>query len=256
MARTTKAQKQNIASASESGAAMDTEGVAPEDAAPKTKEIDVADGKGFSVGSRIVIARGEANMTQLDLAKKVGVSRAAVGQWEINATSPSIAKLEEVAMVLKVAPQWLAYNVRPGAERIVYRNPERDNIVWASELDFKDSAEKPVEGDKWGFPAEYLTREIRTSLSDTAIVAVNSHAVEPAYEYGDRVFVDRSDKKPSPAGVFCYWDGLGMAFAQMQALPGGEKPSIRISQQGGDPLDVPFEDVQIIGRVKGRIQRG
>lgn len=208
-----------------------------------------------TVGDRIIEARKAKDMTQLDLAKRLGVSRAAVGQWEINATSPSIAKLEEVAMVLNVEPQWLAYNVKPGEARVVYRSPERDNIHWVTELHFGDSVDDVTEGDKWGIPSEYLTRELHSSVEHAAICTVNSHAAEPDYEYGDKVFIDRSDRKPSPAGIFVFWDGIGMAFARMQAIPGKE-PQVRITQQGADAYDMPFSEVEIIGRVKGRIQRG
>ncbi|QGH74841.1 transcriptional repressor [Bacteriophage DSS3_MAL1] len=208
-----------------------------------------------TVGERIIEARKAKDMTQLDLAKRLGVSRAAVGQWEINATSPSIAKLEEVAMILNVEPQWLAYNVKPGEARVVYRSPERDNIHWVTELVFGDSADDVTEGDKWGIPAEYLTRELHSSVENTAICTVNSHAVEPDYEYGDKVFIDRSDRKPSPAGIFVFWDGIGMAFARMQAIPGSD-PKVRITQQGADAYDMAFGEVEIIGRVKGRVQRG
>ena len=208
-----------------------------------------------TVGDRIVEARKAKDMTQLDLSKRLGVSRAAVGQWEINATSPSIAKLEEVALVLGVEPQWLAYNVRVGEPRIVYRNPERDNINWLPELTFGESLGALAEGDRWGIPGEYLTRELRSSPTDTAVCTVNSHAIEPAYEYGDKVFVDRSDTRPSPAGVFLYWDGIGMAFAKMQAMPGAE-PKVRVTQKGADFFEVPLSEMTIIGRVKGRLQRG
>lgn len=209
----------------------------------------------FTVGDRIEQARKSKDMTQLDLAKRLGISRAAVGQWEINATSPSIAKLEEVAMVLDVEPQWLAYNVKPGEARIVYRSAERDNIQWLTELSFGDTVDDMTEGAKWGVPAEYLSGELHADLENTAICLVNSHAVEPEYEYGDKVFVDRSDKKPSPAGIFVFWDGIGVAYGRMQAVPGKE-PKVRITQKGSDAYEMPFGEVTIIGRVKGRIQRG
>ena len=208
-----------------------------------------------SVGDRIVDARKKKDMTQLDLAKRVGVSRAAVGQGEINSTSPSIVKVEEVAMVLDVEPQWLAYGVNPGEPRIVYRNPERDNISWVAEIEFGDTAEDITEGEKWGLPGEYLTRELRSGHENTCVFTVNSHAVEPEYEYGDKVFVDRSDTKPSPAGVFLFWDGSGPALGKMQAIPGAE-PRVRIAQKGTDVIDMALAEVTIIGRVKGRVQRG
>jgi transcriptional regulator with XRE-family HTH domain len=221
----------------------------------KIMELAVVVGNSLpSVGDRIVEARKAKNMTQLDLAKRLGVSRAAVGQWEIDATSPSIAKLNEVAMVLEVAPEWLAYHVKGGEVKVVYRNPERDNIVWVPELSFGETLEEIKETEKWGMPADYLIRDLRSSPSETVVCVVNSHAVEPDYEYGDKVFVDRADKRPSPGGIFLYWDGIGAAFARMNAVPGAE-PKVRISQKGQDMIELPLASVQIIGRVKGRIQK-
>lgn len=208
-----------------------------------------------TVGDRIIEARKAKDMTQLDLSKRLGISRAAVGQWEINSTSPSITKLEEVAHVLGVEPQWLAYNVTSGEPRIVYRSPERANIHWVPELTFGDSINDTHEEDQWGVPAEYLSRELHATIAKTVICHVNGHAVEPDYEYGDKVFIDRSDTKPSPAGIFAFWDGIGMAYARMQSVP-GSTPKVRITQKGSEPYDMELDEVTIIGRVKGRIQRG
>jgi transcriptional regulator with XRE-family HTH domain len=207
-----------------------------------------------TVGDRIIEARKEKDMTQLDLAKKLGLSRAAVGQWEINSTSPSISKLEEVAMVLGVEPQWLAYNVSAGEARIVYRSPERDsNIQWIAEMNFSDTFDGTTEGAKWGVPSEYLTRELHSNAEQTALCTVNSHAVEPEFLYNDKVFVDRSDQKPSPAGVFVFWDGIGMAFAHMQPVPGTE-PQVRITQRGSDSYVIALSEIQIVGRVMGSMR--
>jgi transcriptional regulator with XRE-family HTH domain len=211
-----------------------------------------------TVGDRIIEARKAKDMTQLDLSTRLGVSRAAVGQWEINSTSPSIAKLEEVAMVLDVEPQWLAYSVKRGEAHIVYKSAEHDNIQWLTELTFGDEVTDEKEGAKWGFPVDYITHDLRSSLDQTVICELNSHAVEPEFEYGDKVFVDRADTKPSPSGTFAFWDGFAMAFAKMQAVPsnGTEKgPSVRISQKGSDTYQMPFGEIAIIGRVKGRMQR-
>jgi transcriptional regulator with XRE-family HTH domain len=194
-------------------------------------------------------------MTQLDLSKRLGISRAAVGQWEINTTSPSISKLEEVAAILDVAPEWLAYSVTPGEERVVYRNPERDNMVWVYEVRFGDSLEDETKHDMWGLPGDYLTRELKSSPNHTIICDVNSNDAEPDFAFGDKVFVDTSDTRPSPAGVFAFWDGIGMAFARMQAVP-GEKPQVRITQKGADAYTIDLGSVKIKGRVKGRLQRG
>lgn len=87
-------------------------------------------------------------------------------------------------------------------------------------------------------------------------MTVSSHAVEPAYEYGDLAIVDTSSKRPSPGGVFVYWDGMGAAFANMVAIPSKDDPKIRISARGADDFEITPGELEIIGRVKGRWQKG
>ncbi len=54
------------------------------------------------LGSRVRRARKEADLTQEDLAYKVGVSRAYMGFIEQGRNVPSLEVLEKIARVLKV----------------------------------------------------------------------------------------------------------------------------------------------------------
>lgn len=208
-----------------------------------------------TVGARIIEARNAKDMTQQDLATKLGISRAAVGQWEIDKNSPNLQKVREIARITGVAPQWIAYGVKPGDVEIRYRNPERDNIKWIDETSFGETLEDTECMSKFGFPVEYLSRGLNCNPEQTIIATINSHAVEPEFEYSDKVFVDRSDTRPSPAGVFAYWDGVGMVFGNLQALPGTE-PKVKITTKGQDDIVIPLKELTVIGRVKARIQRG
>lgn len=219
----------------------------------KDPMTEVPEAKDMSVGERIRVARQYKGMTQQDLAVIVGVSRASVAQWETDVAFPSVARLQEVADALGVEAQWLAYSSVPGQQKVVYRNPERDNILWVQEIRFEKDG-NPVHKDTWGIPSDFL-RESAADAKETIICTVNSSAVSPKYEKGDRVFVDQSDTLPSPSGTFLYWDGIGMAYANMQAIP-GPTPMVRISSKVSDTIDVPLKEVKIVGRVKARFQRG
>lgn len=48
-------------------------------------------------GQRIAAARKLKSWSQTDLAREVGVTRAAVGLWEINKTSPTTANYQKIA---------------------------------------------------------------------------------------------------------------------------------------------------------------
>lgn len=84
---------------------------------------------------------------------------------------------------------------------------------------------------------------------------VADHGVEPAYEFGDRAVVGARDVRPAPGGVFLYRDGDRAVLANMQVLPSAGEPKVRITRKGAETVDLPLDEVRIIGRAKGRIQR-
>lgn len=59
---------------------------------------------------RIRRARLGASLTQAQLARRTGVNRSAVAQWERaeGATTPSVANLASIAVITQVAFEWLA----------------------------------------------------------------------------------------------------------------------------------------------------
>lgn len=61
-----------------------------------------------TIHERIRSRRKIAGMTQADLAKKVGVARVSLTQWEIGATSPKGENLMALSRALGCSPQWLS----------------------------------------------------------------------------------------------------------------------------------------------------
>ncbi|MBF6023541.1 helix-turn-helix domain-containing protein [Lysobacter niastensis] len=63
----------------------------------------------FSMSSRIRRARVSAGLTQAELARRLGVQRSAVTQWERDSgTHPSVAHLAQIACETGVHFEWLA----------------------------------------------------------------------------------------------------------------------------------------------------
>lgn len=58
-------------------------------------------------GQRLASIRKEKKMSQNDLAKRVGVARPSVTQWESGAKIPSMASLEKISSALDVSLDWL-----------------------------------------------------------------------------------------------------------------------------------------------------
>lgn len=60
------------------------------------------------MGDRIKSLRREAGLSAAALARELGVTRSAVGQWESGATGPSMTHLSRIAALTGVAFEWLA----------------------------------------------------------------------------------------------------------------------------------------------------
>jgi HTH-type transcriptional regulator, cell division transcriptional repressor len=60
-----------------------------------------------SIGGRITIARQRLNLTQKDVADKLGVSRPAVATWENNYVEPKRKIVITLAELLDVSPSYL-----------------------------------------------------------------------------------------------------------------------------------------------------
>lgn len=209
-----------------------------------------------SVGTRIRRAREDAQMTQQDVAKLLGLSRAAIAQWETGVTSPSINTVTEVAKLLDKPAQWLAFGV--GSEPTVIYKPAEGTVA-IGEVMFGEKPDEKIAVREWHVPADYLRGELRAGSNDGLILwRVEAANMEPTYEYGDRVIVDTSARKASPPGIFLVWDGVGPALNHVTVVPTGGKAVARVSSTDGKTAsyEVPAEKLVIIGRVRGVLKSG
>lgn len=67
----------------------------------------------MSVGERIMILRKEQNLSQVQLAQAMGVTRQAISKWENDQTSPDTMKLIQLADVLNTEVEYLATGNKP-----------------------------------------------------------------------------------------------------------------------------------------------
>lgn len=56
----------------------------------------------MNIGKRIVIARKNAGLTQMELAKRTNIPYQTIGHWERNAVSPRLSSLEKLADALGI----------------------------------------------------------------------------------------------------------------------------------------------------------
>lgn len=94
----------------------------------------------MSIGERISTLRKEQNISQIQLANALSVTRQAVSKWENDQSSPDTVKLIQLAEVLNTEVEYLATGVHP-----VYQEaPIVVNMVEKVDRVVEKVIEKPV----------------------------------------------------------------------------------------------------------------
>lgn len=208
-------------------------------------------------GDRIRRRRDELRLTQTDVANALGLTRAAIAQWESHATSPTVIAIKNLARVLEVQPEWLLFGITT-ATRVEYRAPE--GIAFVNEVRFMASDTgyqmERVASMGWGIPETQLRLLHHVSRPDRCVMMeVPDDSLGPEYEYGDRALVDLVDIKPT-TGVYVIWNGVAASLYHLQVVPrAGGAPQLRMRNKTAEPIDADLDDVTVIGKVKGRWSR-
>lgn len=74
----------------------------------------------MKIGNRLRTFREKNNITQAQIADKLGITQGAVSQWEAGATNPSIATISKLAAILGCSIDELL-----GIEKNNHREDER-----------------------------------------------------------------------------------------------------------------------------------
>jgi len=171
--------------------------------------------QGETIGARIKRAREARGISQLGLAKQVGVPFQRVSEWERGVVSPSARYLRAIANALSVSLDWLLSGRGPmEIPRVgetcfpVSRVPVYGTVPGGPPYDPGD----PDVIEVIGVPAEYSGRDVFGLI-------VKGDSMAPTLVDGDRILVAR-DVKPR--------DGLVVVVR----LNGGEYTVKRLRTQG------------------------
>ncbi|MDY4599519.1 MAG: helix-turn-helix transcriptional regulator [Candidatus Faecousia sp.] len=94
----------------------------------------------MSIGERIIQLRNQKNMSQIQLAQSLGVSRQAISKWETDQSSPDTIHLIQLSDILDTDVEYLATGRKP-----VYEEPPIVlNMVKKVDKVVEKIVEKPV----------------------------------------------------------------------------------------------------------------
>jgi len=216
----------------------------------------------------VVRALLQSGLKQNKIADELGVTQATVSRWLAGSdprgeTRDKIIDLgREHGIVNGDAPHSkppnmvIEVNTRAGAGV-----GGIDDVVATVENGITISAD--TVRDYWSLPDSFLTGDLGMTHKSARIIEVqgdsmydpNNPGAPGSIFPGERLIVDTSDKRPTPAGPFAIWDGIGITIKMVEYLQGSEPPKIRMTSRNSaySPFEATQDEVQIIGRVKGKI---
>lgn len=137
-----------------------------------------------SVGERIKWARERRDLTQKELAHMAGKSRASVVQYEQNRIAAPLSVIDDLARVLNVAPEYLAFG-RAGISGIVNAQEEVEVIE-----EISSGKDGIFTSGGWAIPRSMFSDY--SALVNSKIKLKSLNADEPGFNLarGDRVVID------------------------------------------------------------------
>ncbi|MBS8227273.1 helix-turn-helix domain-containing protein [Vannielia litorea] len=204
--------------------------------------------KASTIGARIKLRRKHVGLTQAELAQRAEVTRAALGQWEIGKTRPSIEKIPTLAKVLSVDCMWLTFGepAERRAARLIKKGKDLPCLP-VHFLQWKSPLKPPTRGREWRLSRDFF-RDGTHSEDHGLCEVLNSSAPDPL-QARDVVLIDRGDVNPIQAGIFVFWNGNDALCAHVQVL--GTPDSLRhlFKFNNGVRFDCAPNDTPILGRV-------
>lgn len=238
---------------------------------------------GIALAVRIVKSRGYAKLSQTGLAKAVGVSRGAVGQWESATTAPSSENLRKIADRTRVSHDWLSNNrgemvlpddyhlesdnvlteplerkpaVAQGVAELEVRGGMGGGGVPSIEVRRDGKHADAIKPELWFLPNQFVREELRSTPRGLVIVETQGDSMTPTILPGERVFVDTGHKRPSPDGVYAIRDQFGaLEIKRVHALSQRGKFLIISDNKAHPDKPIELRDLEIVGRVVGAIRR-
>ncbi len=98
-------------------------------------------------------------------------------------------------------------------------------------------------------PRALIEDELRAKAIDLLLIDVRGDSMEPDFQHGDQILVDKRDIDPRQPGAFALWDGEGYVVKLVERVP-QEAGVYRIFSANGrySEYKVAADQIQIMGR--------
>lgn len=141
-----------------------------------------------NLGKRIKVRRKLCNFTQIDVAKRVGVTKAAVSRWENGMNTIAADRLDVLANILGVNSEWLL-----SGDRFASEEEEKSAVFWAPLYSqVKAAAENSyIDNDEF-IPIPKIHIKYQNNLNDIFCLIVTGDSMAPMINDGSIIAINKS----------------------------------------------------------------
>jgi DNA-binding XRE family transcriptional regulator len=196
--------------------------------------------------NRIKERRKALKLTQSELGKMIGVTKATVSLWENETNTPNGANLQALASILRCSPEWIL----TGKSDLSIRTPIPKHIEKAKiPLIEKKYIATLCNGEVP--PQKQANAEVATALGGgprTFAYIETSEGMMHRITPKDTVYIDPDGKvEPDSVGIFLFKVGSGFQLGTLKSTPGGLMLQFDSNEPGWDSIRVNEDDY--IGRL-------
>lgn len=203
------------------------------------------------VGTRIR-ALAEAVGGPRRLSDLSGVHEQSLFRYMRGAVTAPIDALVAIARAAEADPGWIATGKHWARST---GSPELDEFVLVPRYTVEVSAghgaavESEVVADRLAFRKDWVHRELGVSPSDLAIVTARGDSMEPTLREGAILLLDTSRKQLGPDGIYVLRRDHHLLAKRLQRAADADRVWVKSDNPSYDDLELPLEDIDILGRV-------
>lgn len=204
-----------------------------------------------TISDRIKIKRTELQLSQRDLADKIGVTSVAVSRWELDYSQPKGKNLLSLAKALKCTPNWLLNgreNTEVEFEGIKYvLVPYYENVEIAAgcgsfNADNLETTQIPI--------PFYILERVNIVRNKILCVKVKGDSMEPALRSGSIIAVDTTSREIDDGELYVICHGDLLRVKLLYRYPHGIKLRSYNSYYDDEIYEnESVNDIKVIGKV-------
>jgi transcriptional regulator with XRE-family HTH domain len=203
-----------------------------------------------TVGQRIQKAREAAQMTQAKLGEMLGVSRTAVTQWEAGLTFPNFEKTLEMAKLLRVRPEFIAFAVDNLVEfRTPVESMDVPTIYFGQDVTDRTTVDTQYQSKKL-----LAAKGVNTGEGAAPFYwKIESESFAVRYPAGALLLLDGSVDRFVGEGDYLIWNGFTVQLVNM-SVNFGDPQTVNVqTTANGAFQSIDVKKIQVLGRVRGAI---